>query len=109
MFSKNRKVYKREPTRDKEASFGRETNFVSRTFGSINDVLSEQKSCYKQEASISLAESLYQSQLKSFNKQNTMSNKYNFEIGFENLESDTLIKVSQQSEQAFGLQFVQND
>ena len=49
MFSMNKKIYKREPTitRDKEASFGRETNFVSRTFGSINDVLSDQKLSYK--------------------------------------------------------------
>ena len=55
IFSKNKKIYKREPTitRNKEASFGRETNFVSRTFGSINDVLSDKKSSYKQDASIS--------------------------------------------------------
>ena len=97
MFSKSKKIFKREPmvTADKEASFGRKNSFAARTFGSINDVLSDKRETNKQGADVSIAESMYLSQQKSFTDCNTISNRYNFEITFENLETDSLIKVSQ--------------
>lgn len=70
-------------------------SFAGRTFGSISEVLSDKRSTYKSEADKSMAERLYQSQLKQYQESTSIQKKFNFDVNFENIETDCIIKVSQ--------------
>jgi hypothetical protein len=60
VFSKSKKILKKLPVAAvADESFGRENSFGGRTFGSINDVMSDQRGLYKSEGKKSVSKSLY--------------------------------------------------